>query len=62
MNLMKIGVNIEILGTPLNLIKSLGTGVKDFFQKPVQGILKGPLDGAKGVYRRTVESDPDDGR
>ena len=52
-NLMKIGVNIEILGTPLNLIKSLGTGVKDFFQKPVQGILKGPLDGAKGVYDGT---------
>jgi vacuolar protein sorting-associated protein 13A/C len=50
LNLMKIGVNIEILGTPLNLVKSLGTGVKDFFQKPVQGMLKGPLDGAKGLF------------
>jgi vacuolar protein sorting-associated protein 13A/C len=52
-NLMKLGANIEILGTPLNLVKSLGTGVKDFFQKPVQGILKGPLDGAKGVFDGT---------
>ena len=52
-NLMKLGVNIEILGTPLNLVKSLGTGVKDFFQKPVQGILRGPLDGAKGVFDGT---------
>ena len=52
-NLMKIGVNIEILGTPLNLVKSLGTGVKDFFQKPVEGIIHGPLDGAKGIYDGT---------
>ena len=50
---MKIGVNIEILGTPVNLIKSLGTGVKDFFQKPVEGIISGPLEGAKGFYDGT---------
>ena len=53
LNLMKLGANIEILGTPLNLVKSLGTGVKDFFQKPYQGMLKGPLDGAKGVFSGT---------
>jgi vacuolar protein sorting-associated protein 13A/C len=47
---MKIGVNMEILGTPVNLIKSLGTGVKDFFQKPAKGIVNGPLEGAKGLY------------
>ena len=53
LNLMKIGANMEILGTPLNLIKSLGTGVKDFFQKPAKGIIHGPLDGAKGLYDGT---------
>ena len=52
-NLMKIDANIEILGTPLNLVKSLGTGVKDFFVKPAEGIIHGPLDGAKGVYEGT---------
>jgi hypothetical protein len=50
LQIMKLGVNIEILGTPLNLVKSLGTGVKDFFQKPVEGIVNGPLEGIKGVY------------
>jgi vacuolar protein sorting-associated protein 13A/C len=50
LNLMKIGANMDILGTPLNLVKSLGTGVKDFFQKPAQGFIHGPLDGAKGIY------------
>ena len=53
LNLMKIGANMEILGTPLSLVKSLGTGVKDFFQKPAEGIIHGPLDGAKGVYEGT---------
>ena len=50
LNLMKIGANMDILGTPLSLVKSLGTGVKDFFQKPAQGFIHGPLDGAKGIY------------
>ena len=53
LQLMKIGVNIEILGTPVNLIKSLGTGVKDFFQKPVEGMISGPLEGVKGIYSGT---------
>ena len=53
LNIMKLGANIEILGTPLNLVKSLGTGVKDFFQKPAQGMIHGPLDGAKGFFYGT---------
>ena len=50
---MKVGVNIEILGSPVNLVKGFGTGVKDFFQKPVEGIINGPLEGIKGVYTGT---------
>ena len=53
LQIMKVGVNIEILGTPVNLVKSLGTGVKDFFVKPAEGILSGPLEGVKGVYTGT---------
>ena len=53
LQIMKIGVNIEILGSPVNLVKGLGTGVKDFFQKPAEGIINGPLEGIKGVYSGT---------
>ena len=53
LQIMKVGVNIEILGSPVNLIKSLGTGVTDFFQKPAKGIIHGPLEGIKGVYSGT---------
>ena len=53
LQIMKIGVNIEILGSPVNLVKSFGTGVKDFFQKPVEGIINGPLEGIKGAYSGT---------
>jgi hypothetical protein len=47
--IMKMFGGIEILGNPINLMQNLGTGVKDFFQKPIKGIVKGPLEGAKGV-------------
>jgi hypothetical protein len=40
---------IDVLGNPSNLMHNLGTGVQDFFQKPIQGIIKGPLEGVKGA-------------
>lgn len=51
---MKMFGSIEILGNPLNLLHNLGTGVKDFFQKPIKGIVKGPLEGAKGVLHGSI--------
>jgi vacuolar protein sorting-associated protein 13A/C len=51
--IIKLVVNMEILGSPVNLIKSLGTGVKDFFHKPAKGIIKGPLEGVKGFVSGT---------
>ena len=47
--IMKIFGAIDIFGNPIRLIQNLGTGVQDFFQKPIQGIIKGPLEGAVGV-------------
>ena len=47
--MMKIFGAIDIFGNPIKLIQNLGTGVQDFFQKPIQGIIKGPLEGAVGV-------------
>ena len=40
---------IDVLGNPSNLFKSLGTGVKEFFTKPIEGIVRGPLDGVEGA-------------
>jgi hypothetical protein len=51
---MKMFGSIDILGNPLNLLHNLGTGVKDFFQKPIKGIVKGPLEGAKGVLHGSI--------
>lgn len=45
---------IDVLGNPSNLVHNLGTGVQDFFQKPIQGIIKGPLEGFKGAIDGSV--------
>ena len=47
--IMRIFGGIEILGSPLNLINSLSQGFKDLFNKPVEGIVNGPLGGAMGL-------------
>jgi len=44
----------DFLGNPNNLVKNLGTGFKDFFQKPIEGVLRGPLDGFKGAIDGSV--------
>jgi len=49
LQIMKLFGSIEVLGNPTNLINNLGTGVEDFFSKPINGIVKGPLEGIKGV-------------
>ena len=47
---MKIFGAIDLLGNPINLFQNVGTGVQDFFQKPIQGIIMGPLEGVRGVF------------
>ena len=43
----------NILGNPVNFVNHLGTGVQDFFYKPIEGIVKGPLEGGKGLIEGT---------
>ena len=43
----------NILGNPVNFVSHLGTGVQDFFYKPITGIVKGPLEGGKGFIEGT---------
>ena len=52
--IFKLFGNIEIIGTPTNLFQSLGTGVKEFFEKPVSGIRKGAVEGMKGIVNGSV--------
>ena len=51
---LKIIGSIDILGNPVNLFTKIGTGVVDFFEKPIEGFAKGPLDAAKGIGQGTV--------
>ena len=37
-NVLKLIFSIDIIGNPLSLLRSVATGVKDFFYKPVKGI------------------------
>ena len=52
--IMKIFGCIDVLGNPVNLFKNIGSGVKDFFQKPIQGIVEGPIEGLKGFFEGSV--------
>jgi len=37
--------SLTTLGSPVNLVSSVGTGVKDFFYEPIQGLVKSPKVG-----------------
>lgn len=52
-NIFYIIGSIDILGNPINLFASLGTGVKDFFFKPAEGFVQGPLQGGYGLLKGT---------
>lgn len=52
--IFKIFGAIDIIGNPANFLNTLGTGFKDFFQKPYKGIVKGPLEGAKGIMDGSI--------
>ena len=48
--IMKSLGSIDLIGNPRNLFRHIGTGVEDFFTKPINGIIKGPLEGMQGVF------------
>jgi vacuolar protein sorting-associated protein 13A/C len=50
-NLFKILGSTALIGNPIMLANSLGTGVKDFFYKPVEGFVDGPLEGGYGIVK-----------
>jgi len=48
-NVFKLLGSLDIVGNPVGLFNNISTGVTDLFEKPVQGFLKGPLEGGKGL-------------
>ena len=45
--------SIDLFGNPIGLAKNIGTGLFDFFDKPIEGFVKGPLEGGYGIIKGT---------
>lgn len=52
--LVRVLGGMEIFGNPVNLMSNLGTGVKDFIKKPVEGLKQNVVQGAIGVAEGSV--------
>ena len=48
-----VGLNLELFGQPVNLIKSVGTGFKDLIKKSNEGIT-GFLDGTLSLFKNSA--------
>jgi len=52
--LTKIVGSLDLVGNPISLISSLGTGVQDFFYEPSQGLVQSPMAFGRGVAKGTL--------
>ncbi|EGR29518.1 PH domain protein [Ichthyophthirius multifiliis] len=41
--------SLNIIGNPIKLFSNVSTGVKDFIQKPIQGLVQGPIEAGMGL-------------
>ncbi|KAL0963316.1 hypothetical protein UPYG_G00304530 [Umbra pygmaea] len=46
--------SLDLLGSPASLVRSIGTGVADFFRLPYEGLTRGPGAFVSGVSRGTT--------
>ncbi|XP_060051757.1 intermembrane lipid transfer protein VPS13B [Erinaceus europaeus] len=46
--------SLEILGSPVSLVRSIGNGIADFFRLPYEGLTRGPGAFVSGVSRGTT--------
>jgi vacuolar protein sorting-associated protein 13A/C len=49
--LLKLLGSLSVLGNPIGLFNNISTGVTDLIQLPVDGFMKGPLEGGLGVVQ-----------
>ena len=57
--LIRLGINMELLGQPINLFNWIGTGVKEFINQPKQGfqqgyVVQGVIKGGIGLIKNTA--------
>jgi len=52
-NLLSILGASSLIGNPIQLVNNVSTGVKDFFYKPIEGFVEGPIEGGKGLVKGT---------
>jgi vacuolar protein sorting-associated protein 13A/C len=52
-NLFSILGASSLIGNPIQLVNNVSTGVKDFFYKPIEGFVEGPIEGGKGLVKGT---------
>ena len=52
-NLVTIIGSTEILGNPVNLVKTVGTGLNDFVNEPINGFKQGIRKGGLGILKGT---------
>lgn len=49
--ILKLFGSIEFFGNPIGLVKHIGKGVYDLFDKPIEGFIKGPIEGGIGIVK-----------
>ncbi|CAK73031.1 unnamed protein product (macronuclear) [Paramecium tetraurelia] len=49
--ILKLIGSIEIFGNPVGLVKHVAKGVYDLFDKPIEGFIKGPIEGGIGIAK-----------
>ena len=52
-NIFRVVGASSILGSPAKFVNHMGTGMKEFFYLPIEGIVKGPLEAGKGIVMGT---------
>ena len=48
---MKVPGSLDIIGSPVGLLSSLGSGVADFFFEPAKGMTESPQEFMEGVLK-----------
>jgi vacuolar protein sorting-associated protein 13A/C len=47
--LLKVIGSIDIIGNPVGLVKSITSGLQDLIEKPMEGMVEGPLEVGLGI-------------
>ena len=49
----RILFSVDIFGNPAGFFNNIKTGLFDFINEPIEGFIKGPLEGVEGIMEGT---------